>query len=30
MLKTTLDKEIFLPLNKKYKEVIGEYHSHLR
>ena len=23
----TLDKEIFLPLNKKYKEVIGEYYS---
>ena len=23
----TFDKEIFLPLNKKYKEVIGEYHS---
>lgn len=22
-----LDKEIFLPLNNKYKEVIGEYHS---
>ena len=24
---TTFDKEIFLPLNKIYKEVIGEYHS---
>ena len=23
----TFNKEIFLPLNKKYKEVIGEYHS---